>query len=238
MRATVKAALGNESGNVLVQAMTGAIVSLVSIGAVAAGITGIAQFQVKQQLRADVAHQAAITDAAFRGDVMWAAGIHPVDDHRVEFTGPGPNGGCEASTWIIEEGTGNTQVRVTTTSYPELGTEAGRPACTGEAAAPYSVVLIDDASPESTFSYSNAAGRALSYGEATLQPLDGAGRPDGVSDAAWNDPQPAAAALQTAVKASTQIRAGYRFAQTADHLQAPAPAADAPVHFVPEGDLR
>lgn len=238
MRTTFKAALSNESGNVLIQAMAGAIISLVSIGAVAAGITGIAQFQVKQQLRADVAHQASVTDAAFRGDVMWAAAVKPVDDHRVEFIGPGPNGGCEASTWIIEEGTENKQVRVATTSYPVLGTDAGRPACTGEASAPHSVVLIDDASSESTFSYSNAAGRALSYAEGALQPLGDGEKPAGVSAAAWKDPKPAAAALQTSVKASTEIRTKYRFAQTADHLQTPAPAADAPVHHVANGDLR
>lgn len=238
MRTSFKDALNNESGNLLIQAMAGSIISLVSIGAVAAGITGIAQFQVKQQLRADVAHQAAVTDTAFRGDVMWAAAVNPVDDRRVDFVGPGPNGGCEASTWLIEDGAEKTQIRVTTTAYPALVTGAGGPDCSGEAAAPHSVVLIDDASPESVFTYANAAGRALSYAEGILEPNDDSAMPGGVDTDDWKDPEPAAAGLQTAVKASTAIGTEYRFAQTADHLPAPAPTADAPVHFVPEGDLR
>lgn len=238
MRTSVKEALNNESGNLLIQAMTGSIISLISIGAVAAGITGIAQFQVKQQLRADVAHQASVTDTAFRGDIMWASALNPVDDRRVDFVGPGPNGGCKASTWLIEDGGEKTQVRVTTTAYPVLGTDAGGPACTGEAAEPHSVVLIDDASPESSFTFTNAAGRPLSYKEGSLQPFDDGDMPEGSGKDGWKDPKPAAAALQTAVKASTEIGTKYRFSQTADHLPALTPTTDAPVHFVPEGDLR
>lgn len=232
-------ALKGEAGNTMIQTLVGSIVSLVSIGAIAAGIAGITQFQVKQQLRADITNQATLTDSTFRTDVLWAAAVTPVDEHRVEFTVPGPASGCKLSVWNIEPAGERTQVRVTTTSYPQLDTATGAPECAGEPSEPASVVLIDDADPGSAFEYSNASGRPLTFSDGSLEPRNEGGEaPSGTAREAWESKDPATAALQTSVKASAKMVAPFRSAQRAENLMTPAPKADAPVHFVPDGDLR
>lgn len=46
-----------------------------------------------------------------------------------------------------------------------------------------------------------------------------------------------AVALNTTVASSTDRKAGYRFAQTADNLSVVQESVDAPTHFIPEGNL-
>ncbi|MCC3292552.1 hypothetical protein [Arthrobacter sp. zg-Y1110] len=238
MKVSPAEALKGERGNFMMQALAGSIVSLLSIGAIAGGIAGISQFQVKQQLRAEVTNQASLTDSTFRGDVLWAAGIKAADEHHVEFTVPGPSGGCEISSWAIEPEGDRTRVRVTTVSYPETDTSTGQAKCAGEPSHASAADLIDDAAPESSFTYSNAAGRALSFNDGTPEADADTEKPANVDAGAWKSVSPAAVALDTAVKSSSKMKTPFRFAQTADNLHSSEATPDAPVHFVPDGDLR
>ncbi|MCC3299825.1 hypothetical protein [Arthrobacter caoxuetaonis] len=234
------AALRSERGNFMVQAMLGSIISLVAIGTIAAGITGITQFQVKQQLRAEATTQAVLTDTTFRNDVLWAAAVRPIDDRHVEFTVPGPTRGCETAAWSIEDDGEHTRILVKNTSYPGIDTSAVPARCTGEASEPVSAVLVDDAAPGSTFTYANAAGRALSFEAGAWTGFGDSVKPESTGTAGWESKAPAAAALETEIKSSTTLRRHYRFAQTADNLPISAASLkpDAAVHPVPDGDLR
>lgn len=227
MRTTFRQALSSEAGDVLINSIAGAIVSVVAMGAVAAGITGISQFQIQQKVRADITNEASLTNASLRSDILWAADITPAGDRRVDMTVPGGSGGCEEVSWSIgtadtedgdtEASDAATQVTLTTVSYPGLDSTADEPACTGEPAGTTTAVMISDASPQSTFTYAGADGRDLVF--------DGTG-----------SGSPAAVALNTTVGASTDEAAPYRFSQAV--RPAPGGTADAPVHQVPEADLR
>ena len=239
-RTTPAEALRAEHGNFMVQAMLGAIISLVSVGTIAAGIAGIAQFQVKQQLRSEMTNQAVLTDTTFRNDVLWAAAVRPVDDRHVEFTVPGTRQGCETAAWSIEDDGEHTRILVRTTAYPGIDTSAVPARCTGEPSEPVSAVMVDDAAPGSAFAYANAAGRALAFQEGSWAAFGETVKPGHSGAAEWDSKAPASVALETEVKFSTALREPFRFAQTADNLPAleAATTPDAEVHFIPDGDLR
>lgn len=230
--------LRNEAGNVMITSLLGSLVMMVVIGAIAAGILGIALFQKAITDKSDVTKEAAMTDATLRTDILWASSINPVNQYKVELTVPGQNGRCRMATWSIAPGTeGKTIVDVVVVSYPSTDATVNPVRCSGEPNAPTSQTIITDADPASTFTYANAGGRPLTYtgGAGTLAGPDTP--PEGVPDKAWASTRLSAVALNTAVSSSTDRKADYRVAQTADNLSVVQEAADAPTHFVPEGNL-
>lgn len=230
--------INNEAGNFMITTLIGSIVMLVVIGAIAAGVLGIALYQKAITEKSDVTKEAAIADATLRSDILWASTITATDSKKVELTVPGQDGRCRVATWTIGPGEdGKTAVDVTVVNYPAVDSGVNPVRCSGEPTAPSSQTIIADADPASTFTYANAGGRDLTYTAGTPALAGPAAVPAGTTAKAWVSPKLAAVALNTAVASSTDRRAGYRFAQTADNLSVVQEAADAPSHFVPEGNL-
>lgn len=233
-----KQRLRSEAGNFMVTTMVGSLISLVVVGAIAAGILGIALFQKVIIEKADVTKEAAMTDATLRSDILWASSITPVNQYKVELTVPGQNGRCRVATWSLAPGTeGRSIVDVIVVSYPTTDSTVNPVRCTGEPGEPSTQTMITDADPASTFTYANAGGRELTFTGGTVSLAGAETAPPGVSAKAWGSTRLSSVALNTAVASSTDRKADYRFAQTADNLSVVQEAADAPTHFVPEGNL-
>jgi hypothetical protein len=223
----VRQHLRDESGNFMVSTSIGSMVMMVVIGAIAAGVLGIALFQKAITEKSDVTKGAAIADATLRSDILWASSIAATDSRKLELTVPGRDGTCRDATWTITAGEeGKTTVDVAVVNYPSTDSTVNPVRCSGEPSAPSTQTVIADADPASTFTYANAGGRELSYAAGTVTVAGSAAPPTGVSAKAWGSP-----------KLSTDRKASYRFAQTADNLSVVQEAADAPSHFVPEGNL-
>ena len=230
--------LSNEAGNFMITNLIGSVVMLVVIGAIAAGVLGIALYQKAITEKSDVTKEAAIADATLRSDILWASSITATDNKKVELTVPGQNGACRVATWTIGPGAeGRTAVDVTVVSYPAVDATVNPVRCSGEPTAPSSQTLISDADPASTFTYANAGGRELTFTAGIPAVAGPATAPAGIPAKAWASPKLTAVALNTAVASSTDRKTDYRFAQTADNLSVVQEAADAPSHFVPEGNL-
>lgn len=230
--------LRNEAGNFLVSTIIGSLVMMVVIGAIAAGVLGIGLFQKVVTEQSDVTKEAAMADATLRSDILWASTITATDSRKVELTAPGQNGQCRVATWTIGPGTeGKTAVDVSVINYPAVDATVNPVRCSGEPSAPSVQTIISDADPASAFTYANAGGRELSYAAGAAAVTGSAAPPPGVSAKAWGSPKLSAVALNTAVASTTDQKASYRFAQTADNLSVVQEAADAPSHFVPEGNL-
>jgi hypothetical protein len=230
--------LRDESGNFMISTIIGSMVMMVVIGAIAAGVLGIALFQKAITEKSDVTKEAALADSTLRSDILWASSITATDSKKVELTVPGQNGACRDATWTIAAGDdGKTTVDVTVVNYPTVDSTVNPVRCSGAPSAPSTQTLIADADPTSAFTYSNAGGRDLTFAAGAATVAGTAAAPAGVSAKAWASPKLAAVALNTAVASSTDRKAAYRFAQTADNLSVVQEAADAPSHFVPEGDL-
>jgi hypothetical protein len=122
-------------------------------------------------------------------------------------------------------------------NYPSTDSTVNPVRCSGEPSAPSTQTLITDADPASAFTYANAGGRDLTFTSGTATVTGAAAAPAEVPAKSWASTKLAAVALNTAVASSTDKKAAYRFAQTADNLSVVQEAADAPTHFVPEGDL-
>lgn len=88
MIARIRAALSNESGNFMIQTLVGSIVSLTLLGVMGASIMSMTMLQAKTSLRLDITNQAALTDAAFRNDVLWASSINATDGKKLEMIVP------------------------------------------------------------------------------------------------------------------------------------------------------
>lgn len=230
--------LNNEAGNFMISTMIGSVVMLVVIGAIASGILGIALYQKAITEKSDVTMEAARADATLRSDILWAASIAATDSKKVELTVPGQNGRCRVATWTIGPGAeGRTAVDVSVVNYPAVDATVNPVRCSGEPTEPSSQTIISDAGPASTFTYANAGGRELTFTAGAPVLAGPATVPAGISAKAWASTKLAAVALNTAVASSTDRSAGYRFAQTADNLSVVQEAADAPSHFVSEGNL-
>lgn len=234
-----KAHLRNEAGNFMASAIIGSMVMMVVIGAIGAGVLGIALFQKVITDRSDVTKEAATADSIFRSDVLWASAIAATDARKVELTVPGQNGKCRVATWTIAPAAaeGKTTLDVSVLNYPGVDATVNPVRCSGEPGAPSVQTIIADADPASAFTYSNAGGRDLIFtaGAAALGGTPEA--PAGVKAGAWASPKLSSVALDTAVASTTDRKTDYRFAQTADNLSVVQEAADAPSHFVPEGNL-
>lgn len=230
--------LQSEAGNFMVSTMIGSIVMMVVIGAIAAGVLGIALFQKVATDKSDVTKEASIADAALRSDILWASSITATDSKKFELTVPGLEGHCEVSTWTVTPGNqGKTAVAVSVISYPSVDASVNPVRCSGEPSAPSTQTLITDADPSSTFTYANAGGRELTFTTGAVAAAGPVAVPAGVPAKAWASTKLSAVALNTAVASSTDKKASYRFSQTADNLSVVQEAADAPSHFVPEGNL-
>lgn len=233
-----KQSLRNEAGHLMVTTLVGSLVTLFVVGAIAAGILGLALFQKVIIDKADVTKEAAIADSTLRSDILWASSITPVNQYKVELTVPGQNGRCRIATWSIAPGTESTTiVDVIVVSYPATDATVNPVRCSGAPSEPSTQTIITDADPASTFTYTNAGGRPLTFTGGTAALAGPATPPAGVTEKAWASTRLAAVALDTAVASSTDRKAAYRFAQTADNLSVVQDATDAPSHFVPEGNL-
>jgi hypothetical protein len=230
-------ALRSEAGNYMITTIVGSVVLLIVIGAIAAGIVAISLFQQATSDRSDTTKQAAVTDSTFRNDVLWASSITPTDSHKVQMTVPGQDGQCKVSTWTISAAAGLTTVDVSVVTYPSFDATATPVACSGAASAPSSQNMISDADPASTFTYANPGGRGLTYTSGSGTIAGSSTAPTGVPPKLWVSPRLGAVALNTSVAYSSPRKADYRVSQTADNLDIAAQAADAPGHFIPEGDL-
>ncbi|NVM96064.1 hypothetical protein [Arthrobacter wenxiniae] len=179
----------------------------------------------------------SITDATFRSDVLWASSITATDQHQVQMTVPGQDGGCQIATWTITAVGAVTNVQASTVSYPGCDATANPVTCSGTPSPASVQTFMGDAAPDSTFTYANAAGRPLTLtaGATTLGGSDTP--PSGITAKQWASPGLGAVALNTGQGATSTAATGYRFAQTADNLSVVPGPADAPTHFVPEGDL-
>lgn len=230
-------ALRSESGNMMITTLMGSVVLLIVIGAIASGIGAFALLQQAVTTRSGTTNESVLTDAAFRNDVQWASSITPTDSHTVQMTVPGDDGKCRVSTWTIAPAGTQTAVQQKTVEYASADTTVNPVACAGTPTGQSVQTLVSDADPSSTFTYANAGGRELAYsaGAASLAGTDPA--PAGIASSVWASQRVAAVALNTAIAASTDHRAAYRFSQAAANLSAPKTAADAASHFVPEGDL-
>ncbi|ACL42092.1 hypothetical protein Achl_4141 (plasmid) [Pseudarthrobacter chlorophenolicus A6] len=238
MTRRVRQILQSEAGNYMITTLIGALVMLVVIGAIASGILGIALFQKIITDRSDVTKEAALTDSTLRSDILWASSITATDGHRLELTVPGQNGRCRVATWAIAPaGGGKATVDVTVVDYPSADSTVNPVRCAGEPSAPSTQTIITDADPASSFTYANAGGRQLVYTGGTASLAGPEAAPGGVPAKVWSSPKLAAVALTTTVANSTDRKREYRIAQTADNLSVIQEAADAPTHFVPEGDL-
>jgi type II secretory pathway pseudopilin PulG len=234
----VKERLNNEAGNFMVSTLIGSMVMMVVIGAIAAGVLGIALFQKAITEKSDVTKEAAMADSTLRSDVLWASSITATDSKKVELTVPGTNGACRNATWTIGDGEdGKTTVDVTVVSHPSTDSTVNPVRCSGEPSAPSTQTIISDADPASTFTYANAGGRELTFTAGTAAVDGSTDVPAAVPAKTWASTKLAAVALNTAVASSTDRKGGYRFAQTADNLSVVQEPADAPSHFVPEGNL-
>lgn len=230
--------ISDESGNFMISSLVGSIVMTVVVGAIAAGILGIALYQKAITERSAVTNEAAIADSTLRTDILWASSVKAIDHNEVELTVPGQDGRCRTATWTISPGVeAKTAVNVTVTNYPTTDADANPVRCSGEAGSPSTQTIIADADPESSFSYSNAGGREMTFssGVPILEGPDNA--PSGIQPKTWGSTKLAAIALNTAVASSSEQKTVYRFAQSADNLSVTQEVADAPSHFVPEGDL-
>ncbi|MET4144344.1 hypothetical protein [Arthrobacter sp. UYCo732] len=234
----VKVRLQDQSGNFMVTNIVGSLVMMFVIGAIGAGILGLALFQKAITDRSDVTKEAAMADSTLRADVLWASSINVTDEHRVDLTVPGQNGRCRVSTWTITPTSeGKTAVQVSVVNYPSTDSTVNPVKCSGDPGASSVQTMITDADPGSTFTYANAGGRELAFTAGAVTVAGPAAPPLGVTEKAWASNKLTAVALNTAVASSTDKWAIYRFAQTADNLSVVQEAPDAPSHFVPEGDL-
>lgn len=230
--------LRSEAGNFMINSLIGSMVMMVVIGATAAGILGIAMFQKAISDRSEVTQEAAVADATFRSDVLWASSITATDNSQVELVVPGQNGRCRVATWSISPAADGTMtVDVSVVNYPAFDASVNPVRCSGEPSAPSLQTIIKDADPETAFTYANPGGRELTYSAGTATVAGAAAAPSGVTAKAWASTKLAAVALNTAVASSTNRRTEYRVAQTADNLSVVQEAADAPSHLVPEGNL-
>jgi hypothetical protein len=229
--------LKGEGGNFMITTLVGSFVMLIVIGAIGASIVGITLFQQAVLSRSDITKQAALADSAFRTDVLWASAITPTDNHNLALTVPGQDGHCRVSTWTIATSGGTTTVTNTVVSYPSFDATVNPVQCSGAASAPSTQIMNGDASSDSSFTFANAGGRALTVTSGSAA-LDGNTTvPAGVDPKVWGSPRVAAVALNTVMDSSTDHSVAYRFSQTADNLSVTQDPADAPSHFVPEGDL-
>ncbi|MBG0738878.1 hypothetical protein IV500_05510 [Paeniglutamicibacter antarcticus] len=230
--------LRNESGDFMISTIIGSIIMMVVIGAIAAGVLGIALFQKVVTEKSDVTSEAAMADSTLRSDILWASSITATDNKKVELTVPGRAGACRVATWTISPGDeGKTAVGVSVVSYPTTDATVNPVRCSGTPTAPSVQTFISDADPASAFTYANTGGRDLTYTAGTATVAGPSAVPAGVTAKAWESANLSEVALNTAVASSTDRKTSYRFAQTADNLSIIQTAADAPSHFVPEGDL-
>lgn len=234
----VKHVLRDERGNLMISALIGSVITLVVIGAIGAGILGIALFQKAITERSEVTQEAAVADSTLRSDILWASVITATNSSKVELTVPGRNGACRVATWTIGPGAeGRTAVNVSVLSYPSVDAGVNPVRCSGEPAGPSVQTLIADADPASAFTFANPGGRELLFTDGTAALAGPAEAPAGVPAKAWASSKLSAVALSTAVASSTDRKATHRFAQIAENLSVVQEAADAPSHFVPEGNL-
>ncbi|MFB9716953.1 hypothetical protein [Arthrobacter methylotrophus] len=221
----------------MITTLVGSFVMLIVIGAIGASIVGITLFQQAVLSRSDITKQAALTDSAFRSDVLWASAITPTDSHNLAMTVPGKDGHCRVSTWTIATTASTTTVTNSVVSYPSFDATVNPVQCSGTASDPSTQTMNGDASADSSFTFANAGGRTLTVTSGSTA-LDGSTAvPAGIDPKAWGSVKIAAVALNTVMDSSTDHSVPYRFAQTADNLSIVQEATDAPTHFVPEGDL-
>lgn len=230
--------LGSQAGNVMINSLVGSIVMLIVIGATGAGILGMVMFHKAISDGSAATQEVALTDSTFRSDVLWASVIAATDSSKVELTVPGQNGRCRVATWsIIALGDGTKNIDVSVLNYPSFDAAVNPVRCSGAPAPANVQTITTDADPASAFTFANIGGRELTYsaGAATLS--GPAAPPAGVKAQAWASPALAAVALNGASESSAGKRTEYRLSQTADNLSVIQEAADAPTHFVPEGNL-
>ena len=209
---------------------------LIVAGAIATGIVGLLAFQGAVNDRTAVTKEVSLADSVFRSDVQWASAIAVTDARTVELTVPGRNGLCKLATWTIAENAGKTTVSSTVVSYPGYDATVNPVRCAGIGSAPATQTLIADAGPAAAFTYTNSAGRGISY-TAGAAVLDPAPPPSGANPKLWEVADTGSVTLSTDVASSTPRKATYRITQAADNLSVVDQPADAPSHFVPEGNL-
>lgn len=236
MRRRIALLLSSQAGNVMVSNIIGAATMLIVAGAIATGIVGLLAFQGAVNERTAVTKEVSLADSVFRSDVQWASAIAVTDDRTVELTVPGRNGLCKLATWTITQTAGKTAVNSTVISYPGYDATVNPVRCSGTGSAPATQTLIADAGPAAAFTYANAAGRAISYVSGAAA-LDLAPAPSGADPKLWESPDTATITLSTEVASSTPTKASYRISQSADNLHTVQQTADAPSHFIPEGNL-
>lgn len=237
MRRRVADVLRSESGNVMVSNIIGAITMLIVAGGIATGIVGLLAFQGSVNDRTAMTKEISLADSVFRSDIQWASTITVTDDKSFELIVPGRDGKCKVSTWTITTTGGKTVLSSTVVSYPGFDASVNPVRCSGTGAAPGTQTLIADAAPGSAFGFTNTGGRGIIY-TGGVPVLGGEpSAPAGIPAKGWTSTAVSAITLETSVAASTPKPAAYRITQVADNLSVVQEAADAPSHFVHEGNL-
>lgn len=234
----VSAALRGQRGDYLAQSMIGAVVSILVLGVVAAGIMGASSFQAQLAVRSSVTNEAATTDSALRTDLTWASKIDVTDNHKFTVTVPGTDHKCRISDWAVVDRDGSTKLVNTVYNYPSFNATTNPVSCSGTASAPNEQTMISSASPASAFTYRNAGGRELTYSAGAVTVVDPGAPPAGITKGNWDSNEATTVALDTTVGYTTKISTPYRFAQAGTGLNRTAGSTTAAErHFIQKGSM-
>lgn len=228
--------LRSERGEYLVRNMVGALISMLVLGVVAAGIMGAGSFHAKVSVRSAVTSQASAVEAAFGNDLTWASSIDIQDSHQFTATVPGNNGECRVSEWKIVSGPDETTRLINTVhGYPSFTKETNPVTCEGAPGPAVKNVMIDRAAKSTAFTYANAGGRALNFTDGDLLMTAAAEPKEGVHRAAWDSVAPQIISIDTSIAAGTDTATDFTFTRAALNLDVVEAPGSWDQHFVPGG---
>lgn len=181
--------LANQRGSILAQNMTGAIISMMVLGVLGAGLVAVMFAQAGVASKTAVSNQINQSSSSLRSDVQWAGNIAATTatDKAMTVVVPGFGGGekCKVVNWSIAPNGDRTELKTLTRVYQNstfqastplepvsAGSSSGVMGCSGAIVSERSEVLINDVGPDASFTYLNAGGSTLVPDPASVLPTD------------------------------------------------------------------
>lgn len=219
--------LSGDSGAFMTNTITGAVLNLLTVLALASAVAGMAFYNLNTAKHGEQTAAIALAESTLRDDISWAGTVIPDGPRAVTFESAAGDGRCRAARWAITSGSQGINLTVSTSlsAFTADGRCENVPSGEGD-------IMLSGVGPDSVFQYLNAGGRSVD------EALNGEPAPDGVRTAHWESTDVAAVALEVTAGYDTNREARYRISQLALNLYAKPSSPDAATTQVPEGNLR
>lgn len=148
--------------------------------------------------------QTSYAEARWRADTQRAVAITAANPGTVTFILTPAVGACSTETWTTVTSTNTppvTDLTVTQSTFKDAASNGM--ACTGTPTGSATETVLGDAGPATTFTFSNAGGRSLTFAAGVTLLAPGA-KPAGTTDADWTSTAVTLAVLDTTASSSVK----------------------------------